>query len=49
MKENKDVNIRVRVTQADKDKIYAYCEANGLNTSQFVRLAIQEYLNKKGD
>ena len=45
MKENKDVQIKFRLTASQKEKIEKYCELSGLNVSQFLRLAVDEYLN----
>lgn len=44
MKENKECQIKVRVTANQKERIDKYCEVNGLNLSQFLRLAINEIL-----
>lgn len=46
MKENKEVNIKVRISESVKQQILEYCDANELNMSQFIRLAIKEYLSK---
>ena len=46
MKENKESQIKVRITQKEKDKIAEYCKINDLTLSQFLRLAIKEYFNK---
>lgn len=47
MKENKEFQIKFRLTASQKEQIEKYCEANGLNVSQFLRLACEEILNKK--
>lgn len=44
MKENKDLQIKVRITASQKAQIENYCAANALNISQFLRLAIKEFL-----
>lgn len=49
MKEVKEVNIKVRISDAMKQQILTYCEDSELNMSQFIRLAIKEYLEKKVD
>lgn len=49
MKEIKDVSLKVRITSSDKEQIDKYCEANDIPVSQFVRMAIREVLNKKGE
>ena len=46
MKENKDVQVKFRLTTNLKDQIDKYCEANGLNVSQFLRMACEEVLHK---
>ena len=46
MKENKEVNIKVRISESVKQQILEYCDTNELNMSQFIRLAIKEYLSK---
>jgi predicted DNA binding CopG/RHH family protein len=45
MKENKDTQIKVRITTSQKERLDKYCEASGLNLSQFLRMAINEILN----
>lgn len=47
MKENKDIQIKVRITASQKEKMDLYCAASGLNISQFIRLAITEFLGGK--
>ena len=47
MKENKDVQIKFRLTASQKAQIDKYCEDNGMNVSQFLRMAVNEVLNKK--
>ena len=47
MKENKTVQIKFRLTNSQKEQIEKYCVANGLNVSQFMRLAVDELINKK--
>lgn len=49
MKENKDFKITVRFDESTKNKMDAYCEDSELNYSQLIRLAVKEYLNKKGE
>jgi hypothetical protein len=46
MKENKECQIKVRITAVQKEQIERYCEMNDLNISQFLRMAIDETLNK---
>lgn len=45
MKENKSVQIKVRITPTDNEKLQAYCEVNELTVSQCVRNALKELLN----
>ena len=47
MKENKEEQIKVRITPTEKKKIMEYCEINNLTVSQFVRMAISEVLGGK--
>ena len=49
MKENKEEQIKVRITPTEKEKIMQYCEINNLTVSQFLRMAISEVLNRKGN
>ena len=46
MKENKECQIKVRITAVQKEQIERYCETHGMNVSQFLRMAIDETLNK---
>ena len=47
MKENKEIQIKVRITPKEKEKIMEYCEANDLTISQFLRMAINEVIQKE--
>ena len=47
MKENKDIQIKVRVTATEKEMIERYCDANDLTISQFLRMAINEVIQKE--
>ena len=47
MKENKEVQIKFRLTANQKAQIEEYCAAHELNISQFMRLACAELLNKE--
>lgn len=49
MKEVKDIQIKVRITPTEKEEIMEYCEASDLTISQFLRMAINEVLNRKED
>lgn len=49
MKEVKDIQIKVRITPTEKEKIMKYCETSDLTISQFLRMAINEVLNKRGN
>lgn len=46
MKENKDIQIKVRISATDKDKIDSYCEKHNLTISDFLRVAINNKLIK---
>ena len=53
MKENKDYQMKCRLTQTEKERIFEYCEKHGMSISEFVRMAcdrifsIQEEENLK--
>lgn len=47
MKENKAVQIKFRLTERQKQQIDEYCSTSGLNVSELMRLALQEFFNKK--
>lgn len=49
MKENKDFQIKFRLTASQKKEIEEYCEAYGLNASEFLRLAVNEFFNRKNE
>ena len=45
MKENKTVQIKVRITESQKTQVLEYCAATGLNISEVMRQALTELLN----
>lgn len=45
MKENKQENIKVRITPKEKQNIVEYCEAHNLSISEFIRIAVSRMLN----
>lgn len=45
MKENKNVQIKFRLTESLKQQIEDYCAAHNLNISEAMRLAVIELLN----
>lgn len=47
MKENKEFQIKVRITAKQKEEITKYCDSNDINISQFLRMAIDEILSQK--
>lgn len=47
MKEIKEVQIKVRITPKEKEKIMEYCKLHSLTISQFLRMAINEVLGGK--
>lgn len=49
MKENKEFQVKFRITASQKAQIEQYCAAHNLNTSQLLRLAIQEFFNKENN
>lgn len=44
MKEIKDIQIKVRITPTEKEKIDGYCEDHNLTVSDFLRAAIIKQL-----
>lgn len=46
MKENKDFQIKFRLTASQKQAIEEYCQAHNLSVSEFLRMAVNEFLNK---
>lgn len=46
MKENKDYQVKVRITKREKEKINAYCEKHSLTISEFIRIAVNNQMNK---
>lgn len=47
MKENKSVQIKVRITPTEKEVLQSYCEANDISVSQCLRQALREFLGGK--
>ena len=47
MIENKDIQLKFRVTPTEKEKIMEYCGAHDLSVSEFLRLATAQLLNKE--
>lgn len=45
-KENKNCYVRVRITKSERDQIEAYCAKHDLSISEFMRLAIEEFIRK---
>ena len=45
MRENKTVQVKVRLTASQKANLEKYCEMSGLNISEALRLALEELLN----
>lgn len=46
VKENKDNQIKVRITKSDKERIDEYCAANDMTVSSLMRMALKEFFNK---
>lgn len=44
MKENKNFQIKVRLTATEKDAVNNYCEKHGMTVSEFLRTAIENKL-----
>ena len=47
MKENKTVQIKFRLTESQKKQVEEYAAAAGLNVSEVMRLALQEFFNSR--
>lgn len=47
MKENKEFQIKFRLTASLKEEIVNYCSAQDITLSQFMRQAVREYLGGK--
>lgn len=45
MKENKDFQIKVRITASQKAAVQKHCAAMSITISELMRQALQEYLN----
>ncbi len=45
MKENKEFQIKCRVTASQKEQLQKYCETAELSISEALRLAINELIN----
>ena len=45
MKENKEHQIKVRITASQKAAVNEYCAAMQITVSELLRQALQEYLN----
>lgn len=48
MKENKDYQVKCRLTQKDKERILAYCEKHSMTVSEFIRYACEKIFNQEG-
>ncbi len=46
MKENKQENIKVRITPKEKERIVEYCETYNITISEFIRIAVSRMLNE---
>ena len=40
MKENKQENIKVRITPKEKERIVEYCESHNITISEFIRMEV---------
>ena len=49
MKENKQENIKVRITPKEKERIVEYCESHNITISEFIRMAVSRiFVESKG-
>lgn len=46
MKENKDYQLKVRLTQTEREKLVEAAAAANMNISEFVRMAIYHQIHK---
>ena len=44
MKENKQENIKVRITPKEKERIVEYCETHSITISECIRMAVSRIL-----
>ena len=49
MRENKEFQIKFRLTASQKAQVDKYCAAHNINTSQLMRLVLNEYFNKENN
>lgn len=47
MKENKTVQIKFRLTESQKKQVEEYAAAAGMNVSEVMRLALQEFFQSR--
>lgn len=45
--ENKDWQMKCRLTQTEKEKVLAYCEKHHMSISEFVRLACERIIQEE--
>lgn len=46
MKENKDYQLKVRLTQTEREELVKYAAAAGMTISEYVRMALYHQINK---
>ena len=47
MKENKDVQLKFRLTTSQKTQIENYCATHNITVSEFLRMTVNEFLGGK--
>ena len=47
MKETKDYQMKCRLTQTEKEKIFAFCEKHNMSISEFVRFACEKVFSQE--
>lgn len=47
MKETKDYQMKCRLTQAEKEKVFAFCEKHNMSVSEFVRFACEKVFSQE--
>lgn len=49
MKENKDYQIKCRLTQKEKERVFEYCERHDITLSEFIRMACDRIFAMEDD
>lgn len=49
MKETKDYQIKCRLTQKEKERVFEYCERHDITLSEFIRMACDRIFAMEDD